>query len=133
MPIPSVMPREVARHLAGDQPLHLIDVRTPVEFREVHVEGAVNVPLDQLTPEKLPDVAEGETRYLICRTGSRGAQACRKLADQGVARIANVEGGTLACEAEGLPVVRGQATMSLESSASSARCTCVSISPGRQV
>lgn len=104
------------RHQAG-QPLELIDVRTPVEFREAHVTFARNIPLDRLDPEalrrdrKLPD---GEPIYVICRSGTRGGMACEKLLAAGWTNIVNVEGGTLAADLAGLPIQRGKKAMSLE-------------------
>jgi rhodanese-related sulfurtransferase len=52
--------------------------------------------------------------YFICRSGSRGRQACEKLSAAGYANVANVEGGTQAWEAAGFPVVRGRKAVSLE-------------------
>ena len=95
----------------------LIDVRTPVEFREVHVEQAKNVPLDQLDPVALMKArtgAETDPLYLVCKSGSRGQQACHKFVNAGFKNVINVEGGTTACVAAGLPVVRGKKAMSLE-------------------
>lgn len=100
----------------GKQP-DLIDVRTPVEFREVHVEGARNVPLDKLDPAAVMQARNGassEPLYVICRSGSRGRQACEKFVAAGFTGVVNVEGGTLACVECGLPVVRGKKAMSLE-------------------
>ena len=51
---------------------------------------------------------------MICRSGSRGKQACEKLLSAGYANVVNVEGGTQAWDQAGLPVVRGQQAMSLE-------------------
>jgi rhodanese-related sulfurtransferase len=93
----------------------LIDVRTPVEFREVHVEGARNVPLDQLNPSALTCNADKDKPlYLICRSGSRGRQACEKFLAAGFTNVINIEGGTLACADAGLPVARGKKAISLE-------------------
>ena len=83
----------------GDQ-VDLIDVRTPVEFREVHVDIARNVPLDQLDPAALMQARNGsanEPLYVICRSGSRGQQACEKFLKAGFSNVVNVEGGTMAC------------------------------------
>jgi rhodanese-related sulfurtransferase len=93
--------------------VHLIDVRTPAEFREVHVAEAQNVPLDRLDPAKAAPASGAGPVYVICRSGSRGRQACEQLERAGV-DVVNVEGGTLACIDAGLPVVRGKATISLE-------------------
>ena len=55
-----------------------------------------------------------EPLYTICRSGSRGRQACEKFLASGYANLVNVEGGTLAWEQAGLPVVRGKKAISLE-------------------
>ena len=52
--------------------------------------------------------------YMICRSGSRGRQACEKFLAAGYHNVVNVEGGTLAWERAGLPVVRGKKAISLE-------------------
>jgi rhodanese-related sulfurtransferase len=100
-------------HHAGAA-LDVIDVRTPAEFAEVHLACARNVPLDRLNPAALPARTGSGPLYLICRSGGRGKQACQKLIDAGIADVVNVEGGTQACLATDLPVIRGAATMSLE-------------------
>jgi rhodanese-related sulfurtransferase len=102
----AIYPAELARLRSSGKPVQLIDVRTPAEFQEVHVDFARNVPLDQLEPEALTQGEKGEALYVICRSGNRGEQACRKLEAVGL-DVVNVEGGTLAWEAAGLPVVRG--------------------------
>lgn len=114
--ISTIHPRELAELRAAGKHVALLDVRTPLEFREVHVDFASNLPLDQLDPEAVREnfqLAASEALYVICRSGSRGKQACEKLASAGISVI-NVEGGTLAWEAAGLPVVRGPKAISLE-------------------
>jgi rhodanese-related sulfurtransferase len=113
--VATVTPRELeAMHRAG-KPVRLIDVRTPVEFREVHAVAARNVPLDAIDPQALlAERAEGEELYFICRSGSRGRQACEKMLAAGCCDVLNVEGGTQAWEQAGLPVVRGKKAVSLE-------------------
>lgn len=98
-------------------PVELIDVRTPVEFREVHADFARNVPLDSLDPAAVMKARNGsadQPLYVICRTGSRGKQACQKFQAAGYTQVVNVEGGTLAWDSAGLPVVRGKKAISLE-------------------
>ena len=46
----TISPRELAGLAEGGRKIDLIDVRTPVEYREVHLEAARNVPLDALDP-----------------------------------------------------------------------------------
>lgn len=93
--------------------VELIDVRTPLEFGEVHVVGAKNVPLDELTPAAVGG-DPSRTIYVICRSGSRGQKGCEKLAAAGFTNVTNIDGGTLACEQAGVPVIRGKKVMSLE-------------------
>lgn len=117
MTIPGVSPAQLAELAKRGSRIELIDVRTPVEFREVHVESARNVPLDQLDPPALMQARNGsasDPMYVICRSGSRGRQACEKFLKAGFSNVFNVEGGTMACVEAGLPVVRGRRTISLE-------------------
>lgn len=110
-------PRSVSVHdLKNSEDIELIDVRTPVEFREVRATPARNVPLDSLDPA---EVMEGRSDpqkplHVICKSGARGAKAQQKFLDAGFENVVNVEGGTEAWAAAGLPVVRGKKAMSLE-------------------
>jgi rhodanese-related sulfurtransferase len=112
-----IKPQELAELCKEGKKIDLIDVRTPVEYREVHVEIARNVPLDQLDAAALMKARNGsanEPLYVICRSGSRGQQACEKFLKAGFSNVVNIEGGTLACVEAGLPVVRGKKAISLE-------------------
>jgi rhodanese-related sulfurtransferase len=117
MSIPTISPADLALRRRSAQPCELIDVRTPVEFREVHVDFARNVPLDQLDPASVMRSRQGgaaDPLYLICQLGGRSQQAAEKFRQQGFANVVSVEGGTQACEQAGLPVVRGKKAISLE-------------------
>lgn len=117
MSIATVSPARLAELSKEGRKVELIDVRTPVEFREVHVEAARNVPLDQLdvaTVMKDRNGSANEPLYVICRSGSRGQQACEKFLKAGFSNVVNVEGGTMACVEAGLSVVRGKRAISLE-------------------
>lgn len=99
-----------------DGEVDLIDVRMPTEYREIHAEGARSVPLDSLNPNAVMAARHGSASqplYVICRGGNRSEQACRKFIDAGFDNVVNVEGGTLAWEKAGLPVVRGKKAMPL--------------------
>lgn len=92
----------------------MIDVRTPMEFYEVHAVGSLSVPLDTINPELI--MASRGTRskdplYVICRSGGRSAQACKAFVNAGFDNVVNIDGGTLAWIAAGLPVNRGTRKM----------------------
>ena len=117
MSVATISPARLAELAREGRKVDLIDVRTPVEFREVHLEIARNVPLDQLDPKALVQArngSAGEPLYFICKMGGRGRQACEKFIQAGVTAVVNVEGGTTACVEAGLPVVRGKKAVSLE-------------------
>ena len=117
MSITTITPQQLAERYKGGSRVELLDVRTPVEFREVHVAFARNIPLDRLDPAALMRDRNGnpnEPLYLICRSGSRGRQACEKFLAAGFPDVVNVEGGTLACVEAGLPIERGRKAISLE-------------------
>jgi rhodanese-related sulfurtransferase len=116
MSVATISPRQLSDLVRAGTAVELIDVRTPVEFREVHVGWARNLPLDQLDPSQVKAGRHGTDQplYVICRSGSRGRQACEKLISAGVTNVVNVEGGTLAWDQAGLPVVRGKKAISLE-------------------
>lgn len=115
--ITAISPQELGRLKQTGKTIELIDVRTPVEFQELHVEFSRNVPLDRLDPVAIQAERNGaadQPLYVVCRSGGRSKQACDKFVAAGMANVVNVEGGTLACEAAGLPVVRGKKAISLE-------------------
>jgi rhodanese-related sulfurtransferase len=116
MNVATISPRQLHEAAQAGQPVELIDVRTPVEFREIHVSFARNVPLDQLDPRAIATgrAAAARPLYVICRSGNRAAKACEKILAAGVSNVVNVEGGTQAWDEAGLPVVRGQRALSLE-------------------
>ncbi len=114
--VKTIDPLEVRSLIDAGYQLNLIDVRTPVEFREVHAVGARNIPLDELNAEDLVRDREedAEPFYFICRSDSRGKKACEAMIAAGCPDAVNVAGGTIAWDDLGLPVVRGAKAMSLE-------------------
>lgn len=109
--------RELNELCQSGQSVDLIDVRTPVEFREVHSVYARNVPLDSLNPDAVMaarGTAAEQPLYVICRSGNRSGKACEAFVAAGFTNIVNVEGGTKAWDEAGYSVKRGKKAMSLE-------------------
>ena len=105
--------QQSAELLSQKNSIPLIDVRTPAEYGSVHAKGAVNLPMESLDLAKIPCSKEDEI-HVICQSGGRSMKVCQKLEAAGFTHIVNVEGGTLAWHAAGLPVVEGKKVMSLE-------------------
>ncbi len=115
--IRSIPARVLATKSEEGQTVDLLDVRTPVEFREVHAAPARNIPLESLDADDVLRERSSESPepiYVICQTGSRAKQAAAKLERAGAESVILVEGGTASWVAEGLPVVRGKKAISLE-------------------
>ena len=77
MTIETISPAGLARCQRENEQLELIDVRTPVEFREEHLEFARNVPLDQLDPRAVMTAfngSAGEPLYIIGYRDSASTQ-----------------------------------------------------------
>ena len=108
---------KLAELCKSNERVELIDVRTPIEFREVHSVHARNVPLDSLDPQAVMAArngSAGKPLYVICRSGNRSSKACEAFAKAGFTNVVNVEGGTAAWDQAGLPVNRGKKAVSLE-------------------
>lgn len=117
MNVASIAPQSLAKLCQDGNKIDIIDVRTPVEYQEVHVVNARNLPLDKIDPAAMMQTRNGseqEPLYFICRSGSRGRQACEKFHAAGHSNVVNIEGGTLAWLQCGLPVMRGKKMISLE-------------------
>ena len=70
----------------------LLDVRTPQEYREGHIPGSQNVPLQQL--DKVEEVAENidTDLYVYCHSGARSRQATSILTHMGYTNVHNIGG-----------------------------------------
>ena len=70
----------------------LLDVRTPQEYREGHIPGSKNVPLQQL--DKIRSVAENKSvpLFAYCYSGSRSRQAVSMLQHMGYTNVQNIGG-----------------------------------------
>lgn len=95
--------KEVVKAEAGNSSIDFINVCTPAEYKEKHIAGVRNVPLDEIA-RRAGEFAGKQTVYVHCRSGKRAGQAIETLQSLGVtAELVNVEGGILAWDAAGLP------------------------------
>ena len=95
------------RENAGNRDFVVLDVRTPGEFAQGHLEGAVLV--DYRSPgfrEEMAGLEKTKTYLVYCRTGNRSARAMGIMGELGFRSIYNLEGGIKRWLEEGLPAVR---------------------------
>ncbi len=97
-----------------NQALVLIDVSTPVEHREAHVHGAINLPIGSSELSEYMAARNGksdEPCYVMCRGGVRSVKVCNQFPD---AKVVDVAGGLKRWKEEGLPVTADKKVVSLE-------------------
>ena len=78
-----------------DDRTQLIDVRQPYELAEGTLDGAVNIPLDQLVV-RVRELDPTRRTIVFCRSGGRSRQAAEFLVAAGFVDVINLAGGMLA-------------------------------------
>lgn len=88
----------------------MIDVRTPAEFRHLHLPKSVSMPLDALNVSEIMALQrqrETDGILLICQSGQRATRAAEKLADEIASPVRVVEGGLNEIEKLGIELSPG--------------------------
>ena len=65
-----------------DGSVTLLDTRTPMEYEPGHVQGFINIPLDELR-ERMEELDRSKMAYVMCQSGLRSYLACRILSQNG--------------------------------------------------
>src|SRR3954447_16950215 len=103
--IEEIQPSEASEEIAAGD-IALIDTREPHEYKEAHLESGKLVPpgllADQIE-EAAPD--RSARTILYCRSGNRSATAAAQMQAMGYENVASMEGGILAWQELGLPVL----------------------------
>jgi rhodanese-related sulfurtransferase len=72
----------------------IIDVRTPEEYIDGHIEGALNINVqDQKFAEQISKLDKTKTVYIYCRSGSRSQMAASQMKTLGFKSIIDLKGG----------------------------------------
>ena len=101
-----VSAKEAAGLIANLEPF-ILDVRTPGEFAEGHIDGAVIIPVQVLQSRvaELADHKDGPV-FIYCRSGNRSTVAAKMLIDAGHQQVINLRRGIKEWSREGLPLVK---------------------------
>ena len=71
----------------------ILDVRTPGEFEEKHIPGAINVANETIGTDEIPELPDKDQLILVyCRSGNRSKQASEKLAALGYTNVVEFGG-----------------------------------------
>ena len=92
-----ISPQEALQKVQNEQ-AHLIDVRTPAEFRAIHAVGAENHDLSKLNAEYINEHilsgVSGRPLLLLCKSGHRASMAAELFQKLNTPKVFVVDGGT---------------------------------------
>jgi len=105
--VPEEGPDQLAKRLASGDPVAVIDVRDPDEYRDGHIEAATNISRGFLEFRIGGTVSDPKTPVVLyCQTGLRSVLAARQLKELGYENVINLQGGYAKWAQSGLPVVK---------------------------
>ncbi len=79
---------EAIEMMQAEQDYVILDVRTPEEFAEKHISGAINVPNETIGKEEIAELPDKDQAiFVYCRSGNRSKQASEKLVALGYTNI----------------------------------------------
>ena len=88
----NISPQELLDRLENNS-IRVIDVRTPREFSNLHIQNAENIPLDQLDATSLASSpGKDGLLYFICQSGGRSKKACDSMLAAGCKKAVNIDG-----------------------------------------
>ncbi len=97
---------EAAAVLAAGPDVVVLDIRTPEEFNDGIIEGAINIDFYESSFGDTLDTLDKDAKYVVyCRSGNRSSQARKTFESLGFTNVVEIEGGILDWHASGLPVV----------------------------
>jgi rhodanese-related sulfurtransferase len=91
--------------LAEKKNMVLLDVRTPDEFRQARLKGALLIPINELE-RRLAEIPKGRPVMVYCAVGSRSALVARFLTARGYSEVYNLTDGIVGWYRNGYPIER---------------------------
>ena len=87
--------------------VQIVDVRTPEEFAEGHLENAINIDITADDFESKIAALDKEKPVMVyCKAGGRSAKASSRLNELGFKNISDLEGGIINWNSENKPIVK---------------------------
>jgi len=85
----------------------IVDIRTPQEFAQGHIEGAININLfDKNFTEQFSEFNKSEPIFLYCKSGMRSSKATEKLEALGFQNIYDLQGGIINWTKNNKPIIK---------------------------
>jgi rhodanese-related sulfurtransferase len=96
---------EMVKKLRDDPNFVILDVRTPKEFSDGHIEGALNLDFYDEDFQEQIENGDKEKKYLICcGSGVRGVKTARNMENVGYSEVYNILGGISVWKKSRLPL-----------------------------
>ena len=109
-----ISPRDAFALVKKEPQTKLLDVRSTLEFNQVHIEQSINIPIDTLS-SRVGELGRTGQKYIVfCLAGNRSPMAADMLLRAGINAVKVMEGGIAKWQKEKLPIIKGQGGMSLE-------------------
>jgi phage shock protein E len=91
----------------SDSTTILLDVRTPEEYAEGHIAGAINIDYKGADFASRVDSLDKSKSYdLYCRSGHRSGESLKLMEEKGFTKVHHLDGGILKWQESGEPVIK---------------------------
>ena len=93
------------KSLVDQQSGVILDVRTPEEFAEGHIPGAINLDVNGSNfKDEIGKLDKAKSYEVYCRSGKRSLKASEMMQSEGFTKVTNLDGGILGWQEKGYPV-----------------------------
>lgn len=90
--------------IENDPSIVILDVRTEGEYHNEHIEGAINIPVDELE-QRVGELIPNTKLLVYCRTGNRSTTASQTLLENGFTGFYHMQDGIEAWKQAGYPTI----------------------------
>jgi rhodanese-related sulfurtransferase len=107
--VKSLNVKEASLILSNETSAAFIDVRETDEVDAIATTSAKNYPMSQINPQTFSQdsgIAANQPLFVLCKAGGRSLRVAQALVAAGFSDVTNIEGGIIAWEREGLPVIK---------------------------
>ncbi|HEC32952.1 MAG TPA: DUF1573 domain-containing protein [Candidatus Kaiserbacteria bacterium] len=103
-----IYPSDVADKIKNNKDIILLDVRTPEEYKKMHLKGSILLPVQELSQQTLESIGLGKDSkdkeiIIYCRSGARSKTAYDIMNSLGYTNIKSVAGGMVHWEEDNYP------------------------------
>lgn len=103
----AVSAAQAQAELAADPDIRVLDIRTPAEYAEGHIRGALNIDfLGADFAKRLGELDRDATYLVYCRSGNRSARAMKVFGQLGFTRVLHLSRGIRDWQQQGGPLVK---------------------------